>query len=307
MAMIAVFSVLLLATAVTLGARAVVLPRLDAARRLREIASYGFAGDGIVPEVDEEAEPMRPIERLARAIGTPLSARLSERRAEETRRALRAAGFFAAPIETFVGYRTLFAGGVIASVGLIVVTSALPPMFKAFIVVYALVLAWYVPGVVLKNKGRRRLEAVDRQLPDLIELLVVTLEAGLGFSASLRMATSRIDGALGDELRLAVQEQELGVDIRDSLQNMLQRADSPSMRSFVRSIDQGQSMGVSIGTIMRNLAREMRKRRRAAVEERAQKAPVKLLFPLVFLIFPALFLVLGYPVVRSLTGVFGAH
>jgi tight adherence protein C len=307
MAMIAVFSVLLLATAVALGARAVVLPRLETARRLREIASYGFAGDGIIPEVEEEAEPMRPIERLAHSLGTPLVGRLGDTKANELRRYLRAAGLYTAPIEVFLGYRVLFAGAVIGMVGLIVTASSLPVAFKAFIVIYAVVLAWYVPGVVLKGKGRRRLEAVDRQLPDLIELLVVTLEAGLGFSSSLRMATSRISGALGDELRLAVQEQELGVDIRDSLQNMLQRADSPAMRSFVRSIDQGQSMGVSIGTIMRNLASEMRKRRRAGIEERAQKAPVKLLFPLVFLIFPAMFLVLGYPVVRQLMQAFGGH
>jgi tight adherence protein C len=305
--MIAVFSVLLLATAVALGARAVVLPRLETARRLREIASYGFAGDGIVPEVEEEPEPMKPLERLAHSLGAPLVGRLPDPKADELRRQLRAAGLYAAPIEIFLGYRVLFAGAVIGMVGLIVTASSLPPAFKVFIVIYALVLAWYVPGVVLKGKGRRRLEAVDRQLPDLIELLVVTLEAGLGFSSSLRMATSRISGALGDELRLAVQEQELGVDIRDSLQNMLQRADSPAMRSFVRSIDQGQSMGVSVGTIMRNLASEMRKRRRATIEERAQKAPVKLLFPLVFLIFPAMFLVLGYPVVRQLMQAFGGH
>jgi tight adherence protein C len=307
MVMIALLSVLLLATAVTLGARAVVLPRLEAARRLRDIASYGFAGDGIIPDIDDEAAPERAIERLARSLGTPLAARLPEPKANELRRNLRAAGLYTAPVEVFLGYRVLFSCGVIGLVGLIVATSSLSVALKAIVVIYALVLAWYVPGVVLRGKGRRRLEAVDRQLPDLIELLVVTLEAGLGFSSSLRAATSRIDGALGDELRLAVQEQELGVDIRDSLQNMLQRADSPAMRSFVRSIDQGQSMGVSVGTIMRNLASEMRKRRRAAIEERAQKAPVKLLFPLVFLIFPSLFLVLGYPIVRELMQAFGGH
>jgi tight adherence protein C len=283
----------------------VALPRLDAIRRLREIAAYGFAGDGVVPDVDQNVEPPRPLTRLAQEIGAPLARRLSEHRTEEVSRQLRAAGLYTAPVDVFLGYRVLFAGSVVAVLALLLATSNLLLPVKVLIAVYVLVLAWCLPPVLLRRRGRLRLEQVDRQLPDLIELLVVTLEAGLGFSSSLRMATSRITGALGEELRLAVQEQDLGVDVRESLQRMLKRADSPAMRSFVRGIDQGQSMGVSVGTIMRNLAREMRKRRRATIEERAQKAPVKMLFPLVFLIFPAMFLVLGYPVVRSLAQAFG--
>ncbi|MCW3066173.1 MAG: tadC [Solirubrobacterales bacterium] len=305
MTMLAIVSVLLVGAAIVLAARAVALPRIDAVRRLREIASYGFAGDGMVPEIDQEPDPLRPLERWAQGLGAPLARRLQGRKAEELTRQLRAAGLYTTPIDVVLGYRVLFAGSVVAVLALLLATSALAVPIKVLIAVYCLVLAWYLPLVLLRRRGRLRLAEVDRQLPDLIELLVVTLEAGLGFSSSLRMATSRITGALGDELRLAVQEQDLGVDVRDSLHNMLTRADSPAMRSFVRGIDQGQSMGVSIGTIMRNLAREMRKRRRASVEERAQKAPVKMLFPLVFLIFPALFLVLGYPVVRSLSHAFG--
>jgi tight adherence protein C len=81
---------------------------------------------------------------------------------------------------------------------------------------------------------------------------------------------------------------------------MLERADTPGMRSFVRSVLQGETLGVSIGQILRNIASEMRKRRRAVAEERAQKAPVKILFPLVFMIFPAMFVVLLGPAVYSL-------
>ena len=84
----------------------------------------------------------------------------------------------------------------------------------------------------------------------------------------------------------------MGLSTNEALQNMLARAETPAMRSFVRSIVQGEILGVSIGEIMRNLATEMRKRRRAAAEERAQKAPIKILFPLIFLIFPAMFVIL---------------
>jgi tight adherence protein C len=98
-------------------------------------------------------------------------------------------------------------------------------------------------------------------------------------------------------MRLAMQEQTMGLPTDQVLANILTRSDTPSMRSFVRSVRQGETLGVSIGQILRNLAIEMRKRRRATAEERAQKAPIKILFPLAGLIFPALFVVLLAPAV----------
>ena len=89
----------------------------------------------------------------------------------------------------------------------------------------------------------------------------------------------------------------MGLSTIEGLRNMLVRCDTPSMRSFIRAVLQGEALGVSIGEIMRNLALEMRKRRRQGAEERAQKAPVKMLFPLIFLIFPAMFVVLLGPVI----------
>ena len=89
----------------------------------------------------------------------------------------------------------------------------------------------------------------------------------------------------------------MGLSTQEALINMVGRADTPGMRMFVRAIVQGETLGVSIGQIMRNLAIEMRKRRKAYAEERAQKAPVKMLFPLIFLIFPAMFIVLLLPAV----------
>ena len=105
----------------------------------------------------------------------------------------------------------------------------------------------------------------------------------------------RLVGPLGDELRLTLQEQNMGLSINEALANTMARCDTPSMRSFVRSIIQGETLGVSIGQILRDLATEMRRRRKANAEERAQKAPIKILFPLVFLIFPAMFVVLLGP------------
>jgi tight adherence protein C len=131
------------------------------------------------------------------------------------------------------------------------------------------------------------------------------VEAGLGFSGSLQIAAERLEGSLGDELRLAMQEQRMGLATNEALANMLDRCPTSAVRSFVRSVLQGETLGVSIGEILRNLAVEMRKRRRALAEERAQKAPIKILFPLVFLIFPAMFVILLGPAVFQFINAFG--
>ncbi len=161
----------------------------------------------------------------------------------------------------------------------------------------AAVAGWVAPMTIVRRRARRRSDAIDYDLPNLIDLLVVTVEAGLGFNASLQLAGERLKGPLGDELRLTLQEQSMGLSTNEALRNLLARCDTPLMRSFVRSVLQGETLGVSIGQIMRELATEMRKRRRQAAEERAQKAPIKLLFPLVFLIFPAMFVILLGPAI----------
>jgi tight adherence protein C len=99
---------------------------------------------------------------------------------------------------------------------------------------------------------------------------------------------------------LTLQEQTMGLSIDEALAHMAERADTPAMRAFVRAMAQGERMGISIGQIMRSLSHEMRHRRRAHAEERAQKTPILILFPLVFLIFPAMFIMIMTPAVISL-------
>ena len=164
---------------------------------------------------------------------------------------------------------------------------------------------WVVPMTLVRRRAERRLEQVESDLPELIDLLVVTVEAGLALNRSLQVASERFHGPLRDELRLTLQEQRMGLSTNVALTNMLERCETPSMRSFVRSIIQGENLGVSMGTIMRNLAIETRKRRRQHAEERAHKAPVKMLFPLVLLMFPSMFIVLLYPAVQKFSAALG--
>jgi tight adherence protein C len=243
--------------------------------------------------------------RAAESVGTKLGQ--EPEKASELRRQLVSAGMYGITPGKFVGYRLL------ATVGfpLIWIWFATSTGMAAAIAILGVLgcglLGWVGPAQIVKDRAKRRLGEIDYELPELIDLLVVTIEAGLGFVGSLQMAAKRLQGPLGDELRLTLQEQNMGLSISEALHNMMLRADTPAMRSFVRSVTQGERLGVSIGQIMRDLAGEMRRRRKANAEERAQKAPIKMLFPLVFLIFPAMFIVLLGPAlvqfVHAISGV----
>jgi tight adherence protein C len=158
-------------------------------------------------------------------------------------------------------------------------------------------MGWIGPTFWLKRRAAARLEQIDHEMPDLVDLLVTAVEGGLGFGGSLELVVRSLEGPLGDELRLALQEQSLGLTTNGALQNMLERVDTLSVRSFVQAIVQGESLGVSVGKILRDLAKEMRSRRRQAAEERAHKAGTKIIFPVAVCIFPALFVVALGPMV----------
>jgi len=212
---------------------------------------------------------------------------------DDIRRHLIAAGMYDTSPQTIIGFR------VVAAVGLGVLASGVKvlPGPLGFVAVTSLLgyTGWRLPVIVLERRAATRQSEIDRTLPDLIDQVVIMLEAGVGFANAVQNAGEKMKGPLGVELRLALQEQRMGLTLRAALQNLVGRADTPNMRTFVRSVTQAETLGVSIGTVMRNVAIEMRKRRRQQAEEKAQKAPVKMLFPLVFLIFPAMFVILLGP------------
>ena len=307
MTLVLLLGLLLLGTSVALAARALAAPRSKAAARLSEIESYGFAAD---PSV---AEPVGvPVARdedsgLAGAIssmGNLVAHRFGRVRESDLRNELMAAGMYTTTPGTLLGYRVLCALDLGALMAIAGAASDKPALF-ILLTILAVAVGWMAPLVVVRRRASDRLDKIDRELPDLIDLLVVTVEAGLGFSGSLRVAARELTGPLGNELRLTLQEQTMGLAMNEALTNLLKRADTDAMRSFVRSVIQGETLGVSTGQIMRNLAVEMRKRRRQAAEERAQKAPIKLLFPLIFFIFPTRFIVLLLPAIFQLKDAFG--
>jgi tight adherence protein C len=222
------------------------------------------------------------------------------------RRQLLAAGMYDVEPATIVGYRILALAALVVVWFWISIAQGFAPALIVLGTVAFGAIGWMLPVTYLSRRARQRTDRIERELPELIDLLVVTLEAGLSFLASLHMAADRLRGPLGEELRLALHEQRLGLNANDALNGMLRRAETPALRTFVRSVVQGETLGVSTGHIMRNLAVEMRKTRKARAEERAQKAPIKMLFPLIFLIFPAMFIVLLGPAVYALGKIFGS-
>jgi tight adherence protein C len=285
-----------------LVARAAVMSRLRAAESLGHIGSYGFSSQPA--ESSRSSAARSAVDGVAVAVGAA-AGRFSGFREAALRRELVAAGIYGLAPRKFLGYRILCAVCLPVTWVWLASTGGYPVVIAVLGTPMALMIGWTAPLTVVKRRSRRRFEEIDNELPNLIDLLVVTVEAGLGFTGSLQLAAERFGGPLGDELRLTLQEQSMGLSSNEALRNLLERCDTPLMRSFVRSVLQGETLGVSIGQIMRDLAVDMRKRRRQAAEERAQKAPIKLLFPLVFLIFPAMFVVLLGPAVFTFLEAFG--
>jgi tight adherence protein C len=295
MALVLIFGLFLAGTAAALLVRAALLPRIRADRNIGRIAAYGYAGE--LPADAPERESV--VARFVIALGALAERSGSSERREEVRKRLLAAGFWNTKPETVLGYRVL-ATVVLGTLSLWSTAGNWSPFMAVLTTVYAAGIGWFGPKFLLKRRATSRTERIELQLPELIDLLVVTLEAGVGFTAALHRSTERMSGPLGEEIRLTLREHSLGISMDRALSNLLERADVPAVRAFVRSVVQSEALGVSIGQVMRDLATEMRNRRRAIIEEKAQKAPIKMLFPLAFLILPALLIIVLYPGVVSL-------
>jgi tight adherence protein C len=140
-----------------------------------------------------------------------------------------------------------------------------------------------------------RQRAIQRQLADVMDLLTISVEAGLGFEAALSQVTKNVPGALSEEFARLLQEVQIGVSRTEAFRHLGERTNVPELQSFVLSMIQADLFGVSIANVLRAQSRELRQKRRQRAEEIAQKIPVKLLFPMIFLVLPALFIVVLGP------------
>jgi len=161
-------------------------------------------------------------------------------------------------------------------------------------------IGFFGPVAMLNSRIDKRRKAMEKELPDVIDLLVISVEAGLGFDAALGRVVQNVPGEISREFSRTLQETRVGVSRTDALRHLTERTDVDDLNTFVLALIQADQFGVSIARVLRVQAEEMRIRRRQRAQERAFKAPVKLVFPLVLFIFPALFVVILGPAAISI-------
>jgi len=160
-------------------------------------------------------------------------------------------------------------------------------------------LGYFAPDIVLYQLAYTRNERIRRDLPDSMDLLTISVEAGLPFDSALSQVARNTKGALADELFRVLQEMQIGLSRIDALRGVAERTNVPELRGFVTAMVQADSFGIPIANVLRVQSREMRVKRSQRAEELAQKVPVKILFPLIFCILPALFIVVMGPAAIS--------
>jgi tight adherence protein C len=177
---------------------------------------------------------------------------------------------------------------------------------KLLIVGVFTLLGFYVPQLMLNSRINRRQDDVRKALPDALDLLTICVEAGLGFDGAMAKVTEKWENELSLAFSRVLREIQLGKLRREALRDMADRIDISEMTSFVAAIVQSEQLGVSMARVLRIQADQMRIRRRQRAEEKAQQAPIKMLFPMGVLIFPSLLIILlGPAAVQLLTSAMG--
>jgi tight adherence protein C len=172
---------------------------------------------------------------------------------------------------------------------------------------FSLVLAGFgfiAPDFAVSAKARARKDRIRSELPDALDLMAVSVEAGMGFDGAISKLTEHMQGPLADEFALTLSEIRIGESRQDALKKLAHRTGTPELASFVRAIIQADQLGISLGRILRVQATDSRLKRQAAAEEKAMKAPIKMLFPTVMFIFPSMFLVILGPAFLNLSKIF---
>lgn len=193
---------------------------------------------------------------------------------------------------------------VVVGFGLYLFTNANPTLPRIALFLGGTALAGMYPDIWLSGRAQDRQKAIERELPDLLDQIVIAIESGLSFESALGRVSDTGSGPLSEEFRRALQDMRLGMSRRNAYLELASRTTVDDLRRFAKQIIQAEEFGVSMSTVVRNLAKEMRMKRRYRAEEIAQKIPVKIVFPLAVCFLPVLFAIILFPTFRSLIASF---
>ncbi len=200
----------------------------------------------------------------------------------------------------FLAIRFVAMGILGGLVFVLMLMSSLPVTRRFLFTGIATALGFYMPVLWLSSKIKRRQSEIIKELPDVLDLLTICVEAGLGFDQAVQKVVEKADNELTREFNRYLHEVRLGKTRREALQNMAARIDVSDVTTFIAAVVQADQLGVSMAKILRVQSEQMRIRRRQLAEQKAHQAPIKMLFPMAFLIFPSIFIVLLGPAVLLL-------
>jgi tight adherence protein C len=238
---------------------------------------------------------------MAGSLGDKIAGLVPRRRAEQLRHRLLVAGVSAklGPEEFVVLQGVGLGAGVL--LGLLLGQAAGYHGFGVLrLVVILAAMGVFAPVAWVRRKQDERQASIKRDLPDVLDLLAISVEAGVGFEGAIEVVTRHFDSPLASEFSRTLREMELGLPRRDALQNLKRRTDVPELSNFVLILVQADALGMPIGRVLRTQAVEMRLKRRQWAREKAARLPVKILVPLTIFILPALFVVILGPAAMSI-------
>ena len=298
MSVLLVSALLSIAAAAYLVGEAVSHPAQQRRRSMRRAARYGRVRLASRPGAESFRERVvDPLKARLAAWALKLNPRMSVASVSEK---LLAAGLSRTVTPTgFLALKSALAIGGLGA-GVLAAVGAAGLLGAAFVALIAAGLGYWLPDFAVGTRARKRREQVRTELPDALDLLAVSVEAGLGFDGAIGKLTDHMRGPLIDEFGLALSEMRVGESRADALRGMTERVPAPELEAFVRAVIQADQLGMSLGRILRVQAADARLRRQAAAEERAMKAPIKMLFPTALFIFPAMFLVILGPAFLNL-------
>jgi tight adherence protein C len=292
MVLLLLLAALLLGLAAFLAAEAATYPARQRRDLLRRVASYGAAP---VREVAvrrrSSAGVLAPLLRIFSAL--VLRLRPKTARDKIGRRLLAAGLAHKLTPDQLLGWKGLL--GVSGALFGMLLGSLLAPALGVFLALCFGTLGFFGPDVFVGSRMSTRRDLVQAALPDALDLLAVSVEAGLGFDAAVAKLTEYMEGPLIEELELALSEMRIGESRTEALRRLAARMDVAELSAFVRAIVQADQLGASIATTLRVQAADARTRRQLAAEEKAMKAPITMLFPTALFILPAMFIVVLGP------------